>query len=106
MLTREKVANGFQIAGFVSPGFRNLHLENACLLIECTAENISFHTRILEWIAMPSSRESLSLPPAPQRLDSHLLSFLHWHAGTSPLAPPGKLLKITGRERERENWGI
>ena len=74
MLTREKVAHGFQIAGFVSPGFRNLHLEKACLLIEHTAENIAFHIRILEWIAMPSSRESLSRPASPQRLDSHLMS--------------------------------
>ena len=41
--------------------------------------------------------------PHPQRLDSHLLCFLHWHADTLPLAPPGKPLKITGREREREN---
>ena len=34
--------------GFVSPGLRNLHLEKACFLIECRAENISFHTKYEE----------------------------------------------------------
>ena len=105
MLTREKVAYGFQIAGFFSPGFRNLQLEKACLLIECIAENILFHTGILEWLAMPPFRESLSLPSAPQRSDSYLLCLLHWHAGTLPLASPGMPLKVTGREREREKIG-
>ena len=42
-LTREEVADGFQIAGFVSTGLRNLHSEKACVLVECSAENISFH---------------------------------------------------------------
>ena len=39
-------ADGFQIAGFVSPGPRYLHLEKACLLVECRAENISLHKYI------------------------------------------------------------
>ena len=34
VLTREEVVDGFQIAGFVSPGLRNLHLEKPCLLVE------------------------------------------------------------------------
>ena len=38
--------DGFQIAGFVSPGPRYLHLEKACLLVECRAENISLHKYI------------------------------------------------------------
>ena len=42
-LTREEVADGFQIAGFISPGLRNLHLEKACLLVEPRAENILFY---------------------------------------------------------------
>ena len=29
MLTGEEAADGFQIAGFVSPGLRNVHLEKA-----------------------------------------------------------------------------
>ena len=33
-LIEEEVADGFQIAGFVSPGLRNLHLEKPCLLVE------------------------------------------------------------------------
>ena len=43
-LPGRKVANGFQIAGYVSPGLINLHLEKACLLAKHKAENISFHT--------------------------------------------------------------
>ena len=39
--------------------------------------------RILEWIAMPSSRGS-SQP-------LYITSLLHWHVGSLPLAPPGKL---------------
>ena len=42
-LTTGEVADGFQIAGFISPGLRNLHLEKACLLVEPRAENILFY---------------------------------------------------------------
>ena len=41
--------------------------------------------RILEWVAMPSSRGS-SRP----RSNLRLLWLLHWLAGSLPLAPPGK----------------
>ena len=41
--------------------------------------------RILEWVTIPSSRGS-SWP----RQYPHLLFFLHWQAGSLPLAPPGK----------------
>ena len=43
-------------------------------------------TRILEWVAMPSSRGS----SRPMGLNPCLLSFLHWQAGSLPLALPGK----------------
>ena len=43
--------------------------------------------RILQWVAMPSSRIFLT-----QELNLCLLGLLHWQAGSSPLAPPGKLL--------------
>ena len=43
-LPGRKVANGFQIAGYVSPGLINLHLEKSCLLEEFRAEHISFHS--------------------------------------------------------------
>ena len=43
-------------------------------------------TRILELVAMPSSRES-SLPRVQTPC---LLCLLHWQAGSLPLAPPGK----------------
>ena len=41
VLTREEVVDGFQIAGFLSPGLRHLHLEEACFLVKSRAENIS-----------------------------------------------------------------
>ena len=43
--------------------------------------------RVLEWVAMPSSRRSS--PPRDQTSVSYLL---HWQAGSLPLAPPGKPL--------------
>ena len=42
--------------------------------------------RILEWVAMPSSRASFPT----QGLNPHLLSLLRWQVGSLPLAPPGK----------------
>ena len=41
-LTREEIADGFQIAGFVSPGRRNLTLEKACLLVEVKQKTFHF----------------------------------------------------------------
>ena len=41
--------------------------------------------RILEWVAMPSSRRS-----SQPRDNPCLLSLLHWQAGSLPPAPPGK----------------
>ena len=41
-LTREEVVDGFQIAGFVSPGHGNLHLEKACLLVEVKQKTFHF----------------------------------------------------------------
>ena len=38
---------------------------------------------------MPSSRGS----SRPRDLNLHLLCLLHWHVGSLPLAPPGKLRK-------------
>ena len=42
--------------------------------------------RILEWVAMPSSRGIFLTHGS----NPHLLCLLHWQAGSSPLAPPGK----------------
>ena len=42
MLTGEEAADGFQIAGFVSPGHGNLHLEKACLLVEVKQKTFHF----------------------------------------------------------------
>ena len=43
LLSREEVPNVFQRAGFVSPGLRYLHLEEAYFLVKSRAENISSH---------------------------------------------------------------
>ena len=48
-------------------------------------------TRILEWVAMPSSRGSSQ--PRDQTCISYV--YLHWQAGSSPLAPPGKPLLLS-----------
>ena len=42
--------------------------------------------RILEWVAMPSSRESFPT----QGSNPRLLHILHWQVGPLPLVPPGK----------------
>ena len=61
--------------------------------------------RILEWVAMPSSRESSR--PRDQTHVSYI--YLHWQAGSLPLLPPGKpdeqwrwiqLLTLTDRDKE------
>ena len=44
--------------------------------------------RVLEWVAMPSSRGS----SRPRGWNLHLLHLLLWQAGSLPLAPPGKPL--------------
>ena len=45
-----------------------------------------FQARILEWVAMPSSRGSFPT----QGLNPHLLCLLHWQADSLPSEPPGK----------------
>ena len=64
----------------------------ATLCVDCSPPGSSVHgilqARILEWIAMPSSRGSW-----PR--DWTCLS-LHWQAGSLPLAPPGKPSSYVG----------
>ena len=48
--------------------------------------------RILEWVAISSSRGS-SLPRDRTHI---LLVLLHWQADSSPLAPPGKPFMVVG----------
>lgn len=42
-LRGRNLADGFQMADFVSPGLRNLYMEKVRLLVKCRAENILFH---------------------------------------------------------------
>ena len=60
-----------------------------CDSMDCRPPGSSVHgilqARILECVAMPSSRG-----PSTQASNPHLLCFLHWRVGSSPLAPPGK----------------
>ena len=44
-----------------------------------------FQARILEWVAMPSSRRF----SRPQDW-THISCLLHWQSGSLPLVPPGK----------------
>ena len=60
---------------------------------DCSPPGSSVHgilqARILEWVALPSSRESSR--PRDWTCIS-LWHLLHWQAGSLPLAPPGKPL--------------
>ena len=60
-----------------------------CDLMDCSLPGSSVHgifqARILEWVAMPSSRGS-SRP----RDWTHVLCLLHSKVGSLPLVPPGK----------------
>ena len=61
-----------------------------CSPMDCSLPSSSVHgilqARILEWVAMPSSR-GFSLN---QGLNPHLSLFLNWQAGSLPLAPSRK----------------
>ena len=60
--------------------------------------------RLLEWVAGPSSR---GIFPT-QRLNMCLFHLLHWQAGPSPLAPPGKpcvfLSDLNNNTMRRCHW--
>ena len=73
---------------------KSLPLSHLCLIlcdtIDCNPPGFSVHgilqARILEWVAMPSSRGVF----LTQRSNPHLLRLLYWQAGSLPLVPPGK----------------
>ena len=62
-----------------------------CDPMDCSPPGSSVHgilqARILEWVAMPSSR---GFPTQESNLC--LLHLLRWQAGSLPLAPPGEPL--------------
>ena len=64
-----------------------------CDPMDCSLPGSSVHgilqARLLEWVAMPSSRGS-SPPPPHQGSNPRLLCLLHWQEGSLPLVPPGK----------------
>ena len=66
-----------------------------CNSMDCSLPGSSVNgilqARILEWVAMPSSRGSSRL----KRSNLHLLCHLHWQADSSPLASPGKPRLVT-----------
>ena len=61
-----------------------------CDSMDCSLPRYSVHgilqTRILKWVAMPSSKG----PSQPKDQTHVLLSLLHWLAGSLPLEPLGK----------------
>ena len=61
-----------------------------CNRMDCSPPGFSVHwilpPRILEWVAMPSSRGSSH----PGMEHVYLLCLLPWQTGSLPLAPPGK----------------
>ena len=60
-----------------------------CSPMDCSPADSSVHgilqARILEWLAMPSSRGS----SLTRGLNLRLLCLLHWQADSLPLVPPG-----------------
>ena len=62
--------------------------------VDCSLPGSSVHgilqARILEWVAMPSSRGIFP----NQGLNPHLLCLLHWQVGSSPPAPHRKPIYI------------
>ena len=66
-----------------------------CDPMDCNPQDFSVHgilqAKILEWVAMPSSRGIFPI----QGSNSRLLRLLHWQAGSLPLAPRGKPIFIT-----------
>ena len=66
-----------------------------CDPMEYNLPGLSLHgilqARILDWVAMPSSR---GIFPT-QRSNLYLLSLLHWQAGLLPLEPPRARYKFT-----------
>ena len=63
-----------------------------CDPMDCSPPGSSVHgilqAIILEWVAMPSSREKGIFPT--QGLNLHLLRLLHWPVGSLPVMLPGK----------------
>ena len=61
-----------------------------CDSMDCSPPGSSVHgilqARILEWVAMPSSRGIF----LTQGLNPSVLCLLHWQTSSLPLAPPGK----------------
>ena len=77
--------------------------QTLCGPIDCSLPGSSVHgilqARILEWVAMPSSRGS-SWP----RDWTHIsLCLLHWQADSLPLLPPGKM-DIKGAGKFVSSW--
>ena len=78
----------------LSTRFSEIYIELAaqscptlCDPVDCSPPGSSVHgifqARILEWVAISSSRGSSQSNP-------RLLHLLHWQAGSLPLVPPGK----------------
>ena len=63
-----------------------------CDPMDCSPPGSSVHgilqARILEWVAVPSSRGSSQ----PRESNPCLLGFLHWQVDSLPLAPPDSLI--------------
>ena len=72
-----------------------------CSPMDCSLPGSHVHgilqARILEWVAMSSSRGSSQ----PKHLfpNLHLLYLLYWQAGSLPLAPPGYQYKYCQRRQ-------
>ena len=70
---------------------KSLHHVWLCNPMDCSPPGSSVHgilqSRILEWLAMPSSRGS-----SQSMVRTHVSCLLHWQKGSLPRVPPGRPL--------------
>ena len=88
----ESIVTLGKLRRFKSRGYLNIQLcPTLCDPMDCSPPVSSVHgilqERILEWVAMASSRGIFST----QGLNLHFLCLLHWQAGSLPLVPSAKL---------------
>ena len=89
LLTPSSASIMLRVCSCVPSCFSRVQLCVTLWTAACQAPLSMEFSRILEWVAMPSSR-GCSPPRDQTRASRHL----HWQAGSSPPVPPGKFLGL------------
>ena len=100
MLERKKKKSSFYLVCVLKSLQSHLTLSNP---MDSSLPGSSVHgilqARILEWLAMPSSKRIY----LAQQLNPHFPGLLHWQAGSLPLTPPGTPLLIIEEYKVRKS---